>query len=151
MFIDSSDWKIQSEVIEPFLKDREIDLFATRLTNQLPRYVSWRPGPHIYATDMFSIVSNAARKSFTFNPTTASPTRVFLGHLLYIIFSLRCLVYILIYFCSYLSRYMVLSVVMLILITFVKTELCRELLEVLALSRFSCIAGFFLASLIIQP
>jgi hypothetical protein len=46
---------------------------------------------------------------------------------------------------------MVLSVVMLILITFVKIELCRELLEVLALPRFSCTAGFFLASLIIQP
>ncbi len=45
---------------------------------------------------------------------------------------------------------MVLSVVMLILITFVKIELCRELLEVLALPRFSCTAGFFLASLIIQ-
>jgi hypothetical protein len=34
----------------------------------------------------------------------------------------------------------------LILLTLVKIELCGELLVVLALSRFSCIAGFFLAS-----
>ena len=32
-FIDSSDWKLQPEIIQYFLKDREIDLFATRLTN----------------------------------------------------------------------------------------------------------------------
>jgi hypothetical protein len=38
-----------------------------------------------------------------------------------------------------------------ILLTLVKTELCGQLLVVLTLSRFSCTAGFFLASLIIQP
>jgi hypothetical protein len=40
--------------------------------------------------------------------------------------------------------------VMLTLTSVVKIELCRELLVVLALPRFSCTAGFFLASLIIQ-
>jgi hypothetical protein len=46
---------------------------------------------------------------------------------------------------------MVLFTMMLILLKLVKIELCGELLVVLALSRFSCTAGFFLASLIIQP
>ena len=44
-FIDSSDWKLQPKIIQYFLKDREIDLFATRLTNQLKSYVSWQPVP----------------------------------------------------------------------------------------------------------
>ena len=54
-FIDSSDWKLQPEIIQYFLKNREIDLFATRLTNQLKSYVSWRPDPQAVATDAFSI------------------------------------------------------------------------------------------------
>jgi hypothetical protein len=54
-FVHSSDWKLQPQILQPFLKDREIDLFATRLTIQLKRYVSWRPDPHAVATDAFSI------------------------------------------------------------------------------------------------
>jgi hypothetical protein len=46
---------------------------------------------------------------------------------------------------------MVLFTTVLILLTLVKMELCGELLVVLALPRFSCTAGFFLASLITQP
>jgi hypothetical protein len=46
---------------------------------------------------------------------------------------------------------MVLFTMMLILLKLVKIELCGELLVVLTLPRFSCTAGFFLASLIIQP
>jgi hypothetical protein len=46
---------------------------------------------------------------------------------------------------------MVLFTMMLILPRLVKIELCGELLVVLALPRFSCTAGFFLASLITQP
>ena len=54
-FIDSSDWKLQPEIIQCFLKNRAIDLFATRLTNQLKSHVSWRPDPQAVATDAFSI------------------------------------------------------------------------------------------------
>jgi hypothetical protein len=54
-FVDSSDWKLQPQILQPFLKDREIDLFATSLTNQLKHYVNWRPDPHAVATDAFSI------------------------------------------------------------------------------------------------
>jgi hypothetical protein len=42
------------------------------------------------------------------------------------------------------------NVIPTLLTSVVKIELCRELLEVLALPRFSCTAGFFLASLIFQ-
>ena len=43
VFIDSSEWKIDPPTIFPFLKGCEIDLFASRLSAQLPQHVSWRP------------------------------------------------------------------------------------------------------------
>ena len=70
--IDSSDWRIQPQIIQPFLKDREIDLFATRLTNQLPRYVSWRPDPHACATDAFTI-DWSTRKGYAFPHSISFP------------------------------------------------------------------------------
>ena len=54
---DMSDWKLSPAVFSqlnntwgPF----EVDLFATLLTNQLPRFVSWRPDPEAEATDAFT-------------------------------------------------------------------------------------------------
>ena len=55
MCVDSSDWRIHPNLIKKFLQDRDIDLFATRLTHQLPRYVSWHPDPHTFATDAFTL------------------------------------------------------------------------------------------------
>ena len=71
-FIDSSDWKLQPEIIQYFLKDREIDLFATRLTNQLKSYVSWRPDPHAVATGAFSI-DWSQMKGYAFPPFNLIP------------------------------------------------------------------------------
>ena len=71
-FIDSSDWKLQPEIIQYFLKNREIDLFATRLTNQLKSYVSWRPEPHAVATDAFSI-DWSQMKGYAFPPFNLIP------------------------------------------------------------------------------
>ena len=71
-FIDSSDWKLQPEIIQYFPKDREIDLFATRLTNQLKSYVSWRPGPHAVATDAVSIDWSQI-KGYAFPPFNLIP------------------------------------------------------------------------------
>ena len=71
-FIDFSDWKLQPEIIQYFLKDREIDLFATRLTNQLKSYVSWRPDPHAVATDVFSI-DWSQMKGYAFPPFNLIP------------------------------------------------------------------------------
>ena len=53
---DRSDWKLdrQSFVrINQRYGPLEVDLFASRLTNQCPRYFSWRPDPFAEATDAF--------------------------------------------------------------------------------------------------
>ena len=53
---DRSDWKLDHRI---FLKVNrrygplEVDLFASRLTNQCRRYFSWRPDPFAQATDAF--------------------------------------------------------------------------------------------------
>ena len=49
--IDSTDWKIQPKLIKQFLVDRDTNLFTTRLTRQLPRYVSWHLDPKAIAAD----------------------------------------------------------------------------------------------------
>ena len=41
VFNASSEYKIDPQTISPFLKGSEIDLFASRLSAQLPQYVSW--------------------------------------------------------------------------------------------------------------
>ena len=71
-FTDMSDWKLQPQLIQPFLKESNTDLFATRLTNQLPCYASWRPDPHAVVTDAFSI--NWSRvKRYAFPPFNLIP------------------------------------------------------------------------------
>ena len=54
-FIDQSDWKIDPIIISPFLRDCSTDLFASRLTHQLARYISWRPDPQAFQSDAFSV------------------------------------------------------------------------------------------------
>ena len=53
---DRSDWMLKPSIFQRVL-DRfpylEIDLFASRLTFQLPRFFSWRPDPLAEATDAF--------------------------------------------------------------------------------------------------
>ena len=54
---DRSDWKLNPKVFDQINRQwgpLEIDLFASRLTYQLPRYFSWRPDPHAEATDAFT-------------------------------------------------------------------------------------------------
>ena len=51
---DRSDWKLNPTVfrrIQDSLGPLEVDLFASRLTAQLPRYFSWHPDPQAEATD----------------------------------------------------------------------------------------------------
>ncbi|XP_028412214.1 uncharacterized protein LOC114535038 [Dendronephthya gigantea] len=55
---DAADWKLNPIIFATLNRlwgPLDIDLFATRLTNQLPRFVSWRPDPEAEATDAFSI------------------------------------------------------------------------------------------------
>ena len=57
VYRDSSDWKLDPTVfacLNSLWGPLEMDLFATRLTNQLPRFVSWRPDLEAEATDAFS-------------------------------------------------------------------------------------------------
>ena len=54
---DRTEWKLHSKlfrVIDQQWGSLEVDLFASRLSNQLPRYFSWRPDPLAEATDAFS-------------------------------------------------------------------------------------------------
>ena len=53
---DPHDWKLDPKVfaeLNQLWGPLEVDLFALRLTAQLPRFYSWRPDPHAEATDAF--------------------------------------------------------------------------------------------------
>ena len=53
---DRCDWMINPRMfqqIQQSLRPLEIDLFAARLTKQLPRYYSWKPDPEAEAIDAF--------------------------------------------------------------------------------------------------
>lgn len=55
---DRTDWKLCPEVFQMInsqLGPLQVDLFASRLSNQLPQYVSWRPDPGAMACDAFSL------------------------------------------------------------------------------------------------
>ena len=54
---DRTDWKLHPQVfgaINQSLRPLEVDLFASRLSTQLPRFFSWRPDPLAEATDAFN-------------------------------------------------------------------------------------------------
>ena len=53
---DHCDWKLKQQVFQQIQATQgplEVDLFASRLTKQLPRFYSWRPDPEAEATDAF--------------------------------------------------------------------------------------------------
>ena len=55
---DRTDWKLNPHTfnrINQILGPLEIDLFATRLTHQLPQFVSWKPDPLAMMTDAFAM------------------------------------------------------------------------------------------------
>ena len=54
---DRTDWKLHPKLFRAIDQQwglLEVDLFASRLYKQLPRYFSWRPDPLVEATDAFS-------------------------------------------------------------------------------------------------
>ena len=54
---DNSDWMLNPTVfsrIQSHLGLLEVDMFASRLTTQLPRFFSWRPDPEAEAVNAFS-------------------------------------------------------------------------------------------------
>ena len=53
---DRSDWKLDHQTflrINAIYRSLGVDLFASRLTNQCPRYFTWRPDQYAEATDAF--------------------------------------------------------------------------------------------------
>ena len=55
IFKDVSEWKLNPTIVQPFLKNCQTDLFASRLTTQLKDYISWGPDPGSIHTDAFTI------------------------------------------------------------------------------------------------
>jgi hypothetical protein len=57
-FSDSTEWMLKSHIFNRLCGHfftPNIDLFASRLNKQLPRFVSWFPEPDAFANDAFSI------------------------------------------------------------------------------------------------
>ena len=50
-FNDMIEWNLHQTIIQPFLLNCKMDLFASRLINQLTDYISWRPKPGAIHTD----------------------------------------------------------------------------------------------------
>ena len=70
VFQDSSDWKLNPQVFAAITKlwgPLGIDLFASRLTRQLPNFVSWKPDPEALGTDAFALDWNQW-KGYAFPP-----------------------------------------------------------------------------------
>ena len=75
---DCTDWKLNPTIFNKINKifgPLEVDLFASRLTHQLPCYFSWRPDPMAEATDAFQ-QNWGALKGF------ANPPWCFIGRIL---------------------------------------------------------------------
>ena len=52
------EWKLNGKVFVRIMRHfgyYDIDLFASRVNNQLPRYVSWNPDPYAFHIDSFSL------------------------------------------------------------------------------------------------
>ena len=70
VFVDNSDWMLDPSLIRPFLRDCRTDLFASRLTHQLPNYVSWRPDPSALHLDAFNLNWHGDSRVTHFPPST---------------------------------------------------------------------------------
>lgn len=56
-FLDHNDWKVSPaafNLVNQTLGTLQLDLFASRLSAQLPKFISWRPDPEAEAFDAFS-------------------------------------------------------------------------------------------------
>jgi len=51
---DRCDWMLNPQLNHQQMGSLQIELFASRLTKQLPNFYSWRPDPEAIATDAFN-------------------------------------------------------------------------------------------------
>ena len=57
-FSDNTEWSLKQSIFDKLVLvfgEPEIDLFATRLNAKVECYVSWKPDPHAFAVDAFSL------------------------------------------------------------------------------------------------
>ena len=60
-WLDRSEWKLSPNIIQKInsqLGPLSTDLFASRLSNKLLKFVSWKPDPLAMATDSFTLTSS---------------------------------------------------------------------------------------------
>ena len=58
VMVDRTDWMIHPQIFQEVNRKwgpLEVDLFASRLTTQIRRYISWRPDPEAIAQDAFTV------------------------------------------------------------------------------------------------
>lgn len=58
IFYDNTEWMLNRVIFDKLtlkLFKPKLDLFASRINNQLNKYVSWKPGPGAYAIDAFTL------------------------------------------------------------------------------------------------
>ena len=68
--MDSSVWMLNKNVLQNLfskLGTPEIDLFTSRVSHQLPKYVAWNPNPYSIATDALSVLWSQ-KDCYTFHP-----------------------------------------------------------------------------------
>ena len=69
-FNEATEWQLNPKIFRQITKTYflpNVDLFASRLKHQIPRYVSWHPDPNAVAVDAFSI-SWTSEKFYIFPP-----------------------------------------------------------------------------------
>ena len=70
-FNDNTEWQLSTHVFDQIIKKFktivDIDLFASRLNNQVPDYISWLPDPNSVAVDAFT-VSWTHKRFYSFPP-----------------------------------------------------------------------------------
>ena len=70
-WLDRSEWKLCPQIFQRInaqLGPLLTDLFASRLSNQLPIFVSWKPDPLALVTDAFSLVWSDLPQKIYANP-----------------------------------------------------------------------------------
>lgn len=68
---DNTEWMLDRDVFSDLVhrwSEPEVDLFASRLNNQLKTYISWRPDPGATAVDAFSVPWSKYRLVYIFPP-----------------------------------------------------------------------------------
>ena len=70
---DLNDWMLHRKVIAPLIRHCAVDLFASRLSDQLGKYVSWRPDPNAFHNDAFTL-DWSSLTPYAFPPFSLIPT-----------------------------------------------------------------------------